>query len=107
MEAQAPIEKKMYDVQVAGISVRLKSSHSEETVSRLTTYISDKIENAQKANPQSSFQNVLFLTCLQMAEELVFTKTELSSELNSIKSEALQLLGDLEASPLNQATLDV
>lgn len=107
MEAQIPVEKKSYDVQIAGIPVRLKSSHQPEAVDELMNFLNDKITNAQKANPQASFQNILFLTCLHLAEDVVFSKKELSSQLKTIKSEALQLLGDLEASPLNQTTLDV
>ncbi len=100
-------EKKVYEVKIAGRSVRLRSSHGEDLVMELADFVSKNIEQSKKINPNASFQNVLFLACLHLSEELALTKKEVRTQLSDIKSEALQLLTDIEASPLNQNTLDL
>lgn len=106
METSISNEKNVYDVTIAGVTVRLRSAHSEQFVAELSQFLTQQIKQAQVASPKASFQNILFLASLHIAEELLLTKKELTSELLSMKKETLSLLTDLEKSPLNPSSLE-
>lgn len=97
--------KESYEVQIAGLALRLKSSHDRATVSELIQLVNDKVEQAMKANPQCSFQKALLLTALHIAEELVLLKRSARRELDDLESKAKRILSDLESSPLAQNRL--
>lgn len=95
-----------YDVQVAGLPLRLKSSHDRQTVQELIELVDAKVKEAMAVNPNISFQKALLLANLQVAEDLVFLKRALRGRLDGLESKAKSILSDLDASKLNRLTID-
>lgn len=95
-----------YDVQVAGLPLRLKSSHDIETVQELVNLVDGKVKEALAANPNISFQKALLLANLHVAEDLVFLKRALKGRLDNLESKAKGILSELDASPLSRLTVD-
>ncbi|MGE3681772.1 MAG: cell division protein ZapA [Bdellovibrionales bacterium] len=95
-----------YEVQVAGVSLRLKSSHSEQTVQELIDLVDSKIKEALSANNNVSFQKALMLASLHMAEDLIFLKRAVNSHLDKLESKAKGILNELDSTPLNRLTID-
>ncbi|MCB0350195.1 MAG: cell division protein ZapA [Bdellovibrionales bacterium] len=88
--------KKVYEVQVAGLSLKLRSSHDAQTVSDLINLVDQKVKEAMAANSSASFQNALILATLNIAEELVLLKKTASSELGKVEQRARVILDRIE-----------
>ena len=95
-----------YDVQVAGLPLRLKSSHDTQTVQELIDLVDGKVKEAMSANPNISFQKALLLATLHVAEDLLFLKRALKGRLDTLESKAKGILSELDASPLTRLTVD-
>ena len=95
-----------YDVQVAGMPLRLKSSHDEQTVQELIDLVDGKIKEALSANSQLSFQKALLLASLHVAEDLVFLKRAVQSRLDSLEDKAKGILAELDSTPVARLTVD-
>ncbi len=94
-----------YEVQVAGMPLRLKSSHDETTVQELIDLVDGKIKEALSGNSSVSFQKALLLASLHVAEDLVFLKRAVRSRLDSLETKAKGILTELDSSPLAQLSL--
>ena len=88
--------KSVYEVQVAGISLKLRSSHDSETVNELTQIVDQKVRETLEAAPSISFQNALILTALNLAEDQLLLKKAARTELASIEKQAQFVLDQLE-----------
>lgn len=99
-------EKSLYDVQVAGLSLKLRSSHDLETVEELTALVDEKISEAFSLGSNVSFQNALLLAALHIAEDLTLLKRAANSELLRLESKAQKILSDLESSPISRLRLE-
>lgn len=99
-------EIETYDVQVAGLPLRLKSSHDENTVQELIDLVDAKVKEAMAANSTISFQKALLLTSLHIAEELVFLKRAVRSRLDLLETKAKGILTELDSSPVAQLSID-
>lgn len=95
-----------YEVQVAGMPLRLKSSHDEQTVQELIDLVDGKIKEALSANSQLSFQKALLLASLHVAEDLVFLKRAVQSRLDSLEDKAKGILTELDSTPVARLTMD-
>ncbi len=95
-----------YDVQVAGLPLRLKSSHDSETVQELIDFVDAKVKEAMAANPNISFQKALLLATLHVTEDLVFLKRALRGRLDTLETKAKGILSELDSSPLSRLTID-
>jgi cell division protein ZapA len=95
-----------YEVQVAGMPLRLKSSHDQETVQELIDLVDGKIKEAMSSNSSISFQKALLLASLNMAEDLVFLKRALRGRLDSLETKAKGILSELDSSPVSRLTVD-
>lgn len=100
------MEKRIHTVQIAGVPLKLKSSHDVETVNSLVETVDQKVKETIESHPTVSFQNALMMTALNLAEELELTKKIARRELDTIEQEAQQILSDLELSPVIQNSLD-
>jgi cell division protein ZapA len=103
MESSKPI----YEVEIAGLPLKLRSSHDSATVQELVTIVNRKVNEALGRSQKSSFQNALLLAALHLAEELVLLKRAARTELGDIEDEALQILNELKLSPQTTPALDV
>ena len=97
---------KTYEVVVAGLPLRLRSSHSESTVQELVRLVDDRMKEALSVHSNISFQNAIVLAALHMAEDLVFLKRGANQRLDQIEAKTKSALSELSGSPLKQLTLD-
>ena len=91
-----PTTKNVYEVQVAGLPMKLRSSHDEETVQELIQIVNSKVNDAMAANKTISFQNALAIATLNMAEELLLLKKTARRELDRVEERARTILDQVE-----------
>ena len=101
------LTKNMYEVEVAGLPLRLRSSHDEATVQELVQLVNNKVQEVLRSSPQVSYQNALLLTSLHLAEDLIFLRRSTVTEIDRIENQTRQLIAELESSPVSRVHLDV
>ena len=106
MDAQKSAANETYDVQVAGLPLRLKSSHDEKTVQELIDLVDGKIKEALTTNSNISFQKALLLASLHVAEDLIFLKRAVRSRLDTLEHKSKSILSELDSTPLGRLTVD-
>ncbi len=106
MNPATPAKSETYDVQVAGLPLRLKSSHDEQTVQELIDLIDLKVKEAMSSSSSISFQKALLLASLHVAEDLVFLKRAVRSRLDSLETKAKSILTELDSTPAARLTID-
>jgi len=99
-------EKTIYDVNIAGLSIKLRSSHSEKAVNNLVSMVDDKVQEVLNSGANVSYQNALLLAALHIAEDLMVLKGSAKKELDILEAHAKDILSDLESSPISQIRLD-
>ena len=97
-----PETQKVYEVNIAGVPLRLKSSHDEETVRELINLVDSKVREALPLTKTGSLQTASIFASLHLAEELLMLKRKTQAELQSLESKAEKVLSDLEDSRLTQ-----
>ena len=98
--------KQTYEVQIAGLGLKLRSAHDVETVKELVELVNDRVQKALDLNPNISFQKALLLASLHIAEDLVFLKRTTHAELDNLEHKAKRILTDLESSPIARLRAD-
>ena len=106
MDTATPEKSETYDVQVAGLPLRLKSSHDEQTVQELIDLIDHKVKEAMSSSSSISFQKALLLASLHVAEDLVFLKRAVRSRLDLLETKAKSILTELDSTPAARLTID-
>jgi len=92
----------VFDVNIAGVPLRLKSSHDEKSVQELVRIVDEKIQNALTQLKSGSIQNAAILACLNLAEEYVQLKQQTKAELSELELRAEKVLSDLGNSRITQ-----
>jgi cell division protein ZapA len=90
--------KNVYEVLLGGLHMKLKTSHDDETVNQLIEFVNQKVAEALRATKSGSLQNAAFLTCLNLAEELIMLKKRAVSEIERIETRAKKVILELESS---------
>jgi cell division protein ZapA len=98
VSAEAPRVAKTFEVVIAGVPLRLKSSHDEETVNHLVALVDQRIREALPLTKTGSIQNAAILASLHLAEEFVMIKRKAQTELEGLESKALKVISELESS---------
>jgi cell division protein ZapA len=88
--------KRVYEVQVAGLPLKLRSSHDAQTVSDLIQLVDQKVQEVMSTNSAVSFQNALVLASLNIAEELLLLKKTAAEELDKVEGRARDILDQIE-----------
>ena len=88
--------KNVYEVHVAGLPLKLRSSHDAKTVSELVNLVDQKVKEAMSANSTVSFQNALVLAALNVSEELMLLKKTLAHELSRVEDRTRHILDRFE-----------
>lgn len=88
--------KTLYEVQIAGLALKLRSSHDEKTVTDLVQFVDEKVKEAMSVNTSVSFQNAIVLAALNIAEQLLLLKKAAGHELDRIEDRTRQILEQLE-----------
>jgi cell division protein ZapA len=90
--------KKIHDVKVAGVPLRIRSTHDQETVQELVRMVDEKINEALRLTPSGSFQHGILLAALNMAEELLVLRQKAQTELTRLEHKAKSIIVELESS---------
>ena len=88
--------KEIYEFNFGGLPFRLRSSHSEEVVQELATYVDAKIQQALNATKSGSFQSAAVLAALNIAEELILLKRQALQELDRVEEKAQRISLELQ-----------
>lgn len=96
---------RVFEVEIAGVPLRLKSSHDEQTVKDLVQFVDGKIRQALGASKTGSIQTAAILAALNLAEEFLNLKRKTKSELESLETRAQRVLTELESSRASQNSL--
>jgi hypothetical protein len=100
------IDANRFEVDIAGIILRLKSSHSEETVQQIVKLVNDKIQQSLNLTKSDSVQTAAILACLNLAEEFLMFKRRALSDLNNVELRAQEIVANLESIHTPQVGLD-
>ena len=99
--------KPLFEVKIAGMPLKLRTSHDEQTVRQLVELVDQKYKQVTAAGGSNiSHQNAVLLAALHIAEEFVLLKRSLNSQLGHLENRASDLLHELESSPLAKIRLD-
>ena len=88
--------KNVYEVQVAGLPLKLRSSHDQTTVNELVGFVDQKVKQVIDSSPSISFQNALLLAALNIAEDLVLLKRTARQELDALETQTERILEQIE-----------
>lgn len=97
---------RVYDVEIGGIHLRLRSSHESEFVNKVIQHVNHKIKEALPLTKNDSVQTAALLACLNMAEEQLLLKKQLLTELTKVEEKATNVLTRFESSYESQMGLD-
>lgn len=87
---------KNYEVEIAGVPLRLKSSHDQETVNEILVMVEEQMD--QKL-AKTSLRNSALLACLRLAEELYLLKRQTKEELDSLEARTLEQISQIQQAP--------
>lgn len=87
---------KTFEVEIAGVPLRLKSSHDQTTVDQILKMVEEQMD-PQLA--QTSLRNSALLACLRLAEELYLLRTQTKKELDNLESQAIDHIAQLQQVP--------
>ncbi len=93
-----------YDLEIADISVRVKSNQSDDRVQEVARMVNEKVEEGLKRN--LPFQKALIFACLHFAEELSEIKEAYSLKLHEIEEKTKMIVDKVEEE-LVQHTIQV
>ena len=103
--AKAPKSAKTFEVEIAGVPLRLKSSHDEQTVNELVRLVDERIREALPLTKTGSIQNASILASLNLAEDYLMLKRKALSELDGLEAKALKVITEMENTRSPSSTL--
>jgi cell division protein ZapA len=89
-------------VNIAGVPLRLKSSHDDQIVNELVSLVDRKVREALPLTKTGSIQNAAILAALHMAEELVMLKRRTRDLIDEVEERTRRVIEDLEQSSPKQ-----
>lgn len=89
---------RLFEVEIAGVPLRLKSSHDEQTVNELVALVDQKVREALPLTKTGSIQNASILASLHLAEEYLTLKRKAKAELERLEKRTLKVISELESS---------
>ena len=89
---------KLYEVEIAGVPLRLKSSHDEQTVNELVANVDQKVREALPLTKTGSIQNAAILASLHLAEENLTLRRKAKAMLEKLESKTQKVISELENS---------
>ena len=99
--------KKLYEVEIAGVPLKLLSLHPEHVVQNVIDFVDSKVSEAMTLTKNASIQNAALLAALNVAEELVLLKQQARERIENLEGRTQDILSQLESSNNEgQATLD-
>ena len=95
-----------YDIEFQSQCFRLKTNHDKEVFQALRSEVEKKLNEVQSSYKKISIEKALFLTCLYLAEDKFFLKRAIDENIDSLESQAKDILKDIESSP-NGANFEI
>ncbi|MCJ8277556.1 MAG: cell division protein ZapA [Bdellovibrionales bacterium] len=92
-------EPKTYEVEIAGVPLRLKASHDQETVNEILKMVENQMDPKLA---KTSLRNSALLACLRLAEELYTLKQRTKEELDNLESRTLEQISQIQQVPQQQ-----
>jgi cell division protein ZapA len=89
--------KKLYEVEIAGVPLKLLSPHPEYIVQNVIDYVDSKVSEAMTLTKNASIQNAALLAALNVAEELVLLKQNATERIDDLEGRTQSLLAQLES----------
>lgn len=88
------------EVSIAGVPLRLKSTHDRKTVDQLVQFVDRKVSECLPLTKSGSVQNAAILAALNMAEELFMIRTEADRFANRLEDRTRRALDALNSHSL-------
>ena len=85
---------KTFEVEIAGVPLRLKSSHDQETVNEIMKMVEEQMDPRLA---KTSLRNSALLACLRLAEELYLLRKKTKEELDNLENTALEQISHIQA----------
>lgn len=95
-------QTRLYEVEIAGIPLRLKSSLPANAVEDLVQLVDRQIKAALPLTKTGSIQNAAILASLNLAEAFVTLRKMACAELEAVESGALRIVSELESSNISK-----
>jgi len=89
---------RLFEVEIAGVPLRLKSSHDVQTVNELVALVDRRIKEALPLTKTGSIQNASILASLHLAEENLNLRNQAKAELERLETKTLKVISELESS---------
>jgi cell division protein ZapA len=86
----------LYEVEIAGVPLRLKSSHDQAMVEQLIALVNSKITEALPLTKTGSIQNASILASLHLAEEFLKLKGQYRKDLDQLEKKTQKVLAELQ-----------
>lgn len=96
MMSATDTQSELYEVEIAGVPLRLKSSQQKNKVQALVSLVNQKINEAMPLTKTGSIQNASILASLHIAEELLNLKEQFRKELEQLENKTLALISELQ-----------
>ncbi len=87
---------KTYEVEIAGVPLRLKSSHDQQTVDEILKMVETQMDERLA---KTSLRNSALLACLRLAEELYLLRQQTKVELDNLEAQALEQISHFRQAP--------
>ncbi len=84
--------KKTYELNFAGLTYKLKSSHDQATVQELAQIVDQKLQQALSTLKSGSYQSAAVLAALNIAEELITLRRNAIEALDRLENRTQRLL---------------
>ena len=97
-------EKRLYEIKMADLKLRLLSSHDEKMVNELVSLVNGRVNKIMDQRKGTSFQSALFLVSLNLTEELFFLKKRALNLLKRVEDKTHNILSHLESSSAIEAS---
>ena len=98
--------KKLYEVEIAGVPLKLLSPHPENVVQNVIDFVNSKVSEAMTLTKNANVQSAALLAALNVAEELVLLKIQAQERIEDIEGRAQAILAQLESPSEESVALD-
>lgn len=95
---------RVVNVEIAGLPLRLRTSHSESRVKELVALVDQKVREALPMTKTDSLQNAGLLACLSLADTLMSLRDLVDGELLDIEKRTTALIEQLDSQPHHDLT---
>jgi len=95
-------EKKTYNVTIAGMPLKVRSSTDEEKVKELIDLVDLRVSSTLSRTKSKSFQKAVLLAMLNLADEYLVMKDRVRKDLDKIENKAIDMVSELESTRIDR-----